>query len=130
MDPENNKYALMSIEEEDLASENVAASQALAVAPRKLDASASPFRMVVDPIMREDLKKALFHLIDHHDESLAAYVADGKLSLDSYKEYIELFSRSLRETMESQEGVMYLLRSVGIDLNQDKVNLQPEWRWN
>ena len=45
--------------------------------------------------MRAALKQALFDLIDHHDDTLAAYVSQGKLSLESYKEYIELFARAL-----------------------------------
>lgn len=92
--------------------------------------SASPFKVVVDPAMRAAIKKALFELIDHHDESLAGYVTDGKLALDSYKEYIELFARALRETMDSPEGVLYLLRSAGFDdVGPEGVNLHPEWRW-
>ena len=92
--------------------------------------SASPFKVVVDPAMRAAIKKALFDLIDHHDESLAGYVTSGKLALDSYKEYIELFARALRETMESPEGVLYLLRSAGFeDVDSEGVNLYPEWRW-
>ncbi len=97
--------------------------------PVKLHAGASPFRLVVDPVMRQRLREALFRLIDHHDDSLASYVADGKLALESYKEYIELFARSLRETMDSEEGVRYLLRSVGFESDDEKINLQPEWRW-
>ena len=92
--------------------------------------SASPFKVVVDPAMRAAIKKALFDLIDHHDESLAGYVTGGKLALDSYKEYIELFARALRETMESPEGVLYLLRSAGFeDVGPEGVNLRPDWRW-
>lgn len=121
----------VEVEAEELNGDTVATtSSALAVTKRGISAGASPFRVVVDPTMREDLKRALFHLIDHHDEALAAYVSNGELSLDSYKEYIELFSRSLRETMESREGVLYLLRSVGINnSHQEEVNLSPEWRW-
>ena len=97
--------------------------------PAKLSAGASPFRLVVDPAMRAALREALFRLIDHHDESLATYVADGQLALESYKEYIELFARSLRETMDSEEGVRYLLKSAGFETEGEKINLQPEWRW-
>ena len=96
---------------------------------RNLNASASPFRLVVDPTMRADLRRGLFHQIDHHDTALAGYVSEGKLSLDSYKEYIELFARSLRETMDSREGVLYLLRCAQVELGEEQVNLQPEWRW-
>lgn len=96
---------------------------------RQVPAGASPFRLVVDPEMRANLRRGLFELIDHHDASLAGYVADGKLALDSYKEYIELFARSLRETMDSREGVLYLLRCAGVELGEEQINLQPEWRW-
>ena len=79
--------------------------------------------------MRHDLRRALIDLIDYHDETLAEHFAEGKLALDSYKEYIELFARSLRETMESREGVSYLLRSVGFDVPAHQINLHPELRW-
>ena len=94
-----------------------------------LDPTASPFKLVVDPVMRQRLRQALFDLIDHHDASLATYFTDGKLSLESYKEYIELFARSLRETMETREGVAYLLKVTGLEIPMDQINLQPEWRW-
>ncbi len=95
-----------------------------------LDPGASPFKVVVDPQMRLSIRKALFDLIDHHDEALAGYFAQGKLSLESYKEYIELFARSLRETMESREGIQYLLKSAGFDeVHAEDINLTPEWRW-
>jgi hypothetical protein len=95
-----------------------------------LDPSASPFKIVVDPLMRASIKQALFDLIDHHDEALASYISQGKLSLESYKEYIELFARSLRETMESREGVLYLLKSAGLNgVAPEAVNLNPDWRW-
>ena len=79
--------------------------------------------------MRAQLKRALIDLIDNHDEALAAHFADGKLALESYKEYIEIFARSLKETMESREGVSYLLPAVGFDVKPEEVNLQPELRW-
>ncbi|MDB6147875.1 MAG: hypothetical protein JWO45_1539, partial [Spartobacteria bacterium] len=72
---------------------------------------------------------ALIDLIDYHDDALAENFAEGKLTLDSYKEYIELFARSLKETMESREGVSYLLRSVGFEVQPQEINLQPELRW-
>ncbi len=113
-----SKYALMPVEEATLTT------------PPPVQAGASPFRVVVDPVMRSALREALFDLIDHHDEHLAAYVTQGKLALDSYKEYIELFARSLRETMESPEGVLYLLKSAGVEgVDTQNVNLRPEWRW-
>jgi len=79
--------------------------------------------------MRLQLRRALIELIDNHDEALAAHYSDGKLALDSYKEYIEVFARSLKETMESREGVSYLLRAVGFDVAPENVNLRPELRW-
>ncbi len=95
----------------------------------KADHSATPFKVVIDPKVRTELRRALIDLIEYHDEALAEHFAEGKLSLDSYKEYIELFARSLKETMESREGVMYLLRSVGFDVPADDINLHPELRW-
>jgi hypothetical protein len=95
----------------------------------RADAGASPFRTVIDPQMRLQLRRALIELIDDHDEALAAHYADGKLALESYKEYIEIFARSLKETMESRPGVSYLLRAVGFDVPPEQVNLQPELRW-
>jgi hypothetical protein len=95
----------------------------------KADATATPFKLVIDPKVRLDLRRALIDLIDYHDETLADQVAEGKLDLDSYKEYIELFARSLKETMESREGVSYLLRSVGFEVPAPDINLHPELRW-
>ena len=97
--------------------------------PAVPDASASPFKVVVDPQMRAQLRRALIELIDNHDEALAAHYADGKLALESYKEYIEVFARSLKETMESPAGVSYLLRAVGFDVPPEQVNLRPDLRW-
>ena len=95
----------------------------------KPDPGATPFKVVLDPKLRMDLRRALIDLIDYHDEALAENFADGKLALESYKEYIELFARSLKETMESREGVSYLLRSVGFEVSAEEINLQPELRW-
>jgi hypothetical protein len=93
------------------------------------DAGATPFKVVIDPKLRLELRRALIDLIDYHDEALAENFADGKLMLESYKEYIELFARSLKETMESREGVSYLLRSTGFDVPPHEINLDPELRW-
>lgn len=95
----------------------------------KPDPGATPFKVVLDPKLRMDLRRALIDLIDYHDEALAENFAEGKLALESYKEYIELFARSLKETMESREGVSYLLRSVGFEVNAEEINLDPELRW-
>ena len=95
----------------------------------KPDPGATPFKIVVDPEMRLKLRRALFELIDYHDEALAEHFSEGKLALESYKEYIELFARSLKETMESREGVSYLLRAVGFDVRPEEINLQPDLRW-
>ncbi len=96
---------------------------------KAVDPGASPFKMVVDPALRNHLKSALIDLIGNHEEWLAEMVAQRRLSLDSYKEYVELFARSLKETMETREGVAYLLGYAGFEVNPDHVNLNPEWRW-
>ena len=93
------------------------------------DAGATPFKVVVDPEMRLKLRRALIELIDYHDEALAEHFAEGKLELESYKEYIELFARSLKETMESREGVAYLLRAAGFEVPPQEINLSPVLRW-
>src|SRR5436190_437935 len=95
----------------------------------KPDPGATPFKIVIDPKLRMDLRRALIDLVDYHDDALAENFSEGKLVLDSYKEYIELFARSLKETMESREGVSYLLRSVGFDVKPEEINLHPELRW-
>ena len=98
-------------------------------APGNPDPGATPFQIVIDPKVRLDLRRALIDLIDYHDEALAEHFAEGKLALDSYKEYVELFARSLKETMESREGVSYLLRSTGFEVPLGEINLRPELRW-
>ncbi|HEX8281305.1 MAG TPA: hypothetical protein VF551_08000 [Chthoniobacterales bacterium] len=108
----------------------VAAEQTLARRePTIPHPGSTPFKVVVDPEMRAKLRRALFELIDYHDEALAEHFAEGKLALDSYKEYIELFARSLKETMDSREGVAYLLRAVGFEVPAEEINLDPELRW-
>ena len=97
--------------------------------PGRPDAGATPFKIVVDPEMRVKLRRALIELIDFHDEALAEHFAEGKLALDSYKEYVELFARSLKETMESREGVAYLLRAIGFEVPPAEINLDPDLRW-
>lgn len=98
-------------------------------APIPSDPSANPFKLVVDPAMRVRLRRALFDLIESHDQELARYVAEGSLALDSYKEYIELFAHSLKQTMGSREGIAFLLRSCGFEVKKDEINLEPETRW-
>ncbi|MDQ2660043.1 MAG: hypothetical protein M3Y03_06450, partial [Verrucomicrobiota bacterium] len=90
--------------------------------PSLPDPGATPFKVVVDPEMRLKLRRALIELIDYHDEALAEHFAEGKLELESYKEYIELFALSLKETMESREGVAYLLRAVGFEVPPHDIN--------
>jgi len=97
--------------------------------PALSDPAASPFKIMVDPAMRTRLRDALFELIENHDRELARNFSEGNLALDSYKEYIEIFAQSLKQTMESREGVDYLLRSCGFDVKADEINLQPEIRW-
>src|SRR5205814_5000820 len=123
------KLTLMATESHDF--EIVSATHAPALQKRlaKPDAGANPFKIVIDPKVRHDLRRALVDLIDYHDEALADHFAQGKLALDSYKEYVELFARSLKETMESREGVSYLLRSVGFEIPAEEINLNPELRW-
>ncbi len=93
------------------------------------DPAANPFKLVVDPVMRARLRRGLFNLIENHDEELARHVSEGRLALDSYKEYVEIFARSLKETLESREGVVYLMESCGFKVKLDEINLQPETRW-
>ncbi len=97
--------------------------------PIPSDPGANPFRLVVDPVMRIRLRRALFDLIESHDLELARYVSDGTLALDSYKEYVELFARSLRDTMNSRDGIAYLLEACGFQVDKTEINLQPETRW-
>lgn len=97
--------------------------------PLPTDAGANPFKLVVDPVMRFKLRRALFEMIETHDHELSRYVSDGALALESYKEYIELFARSLRETMSSKEGIAYLLEYCGFEVKKDDINLTPETRW-
>lgn len=93
------------------------------------DPGANPFRLVVDPVMRVKLRRALFDLIESHDQELSKYVSEGSLALDSYKEYIELFAHSLKQTMGTPEGVAYMLQSCGFEVSKGEINLQPETRW-
>ena len=97
--------------------------------PIPSDPGANPFKLVVDPAMRIRLRKALFDLIESHDQELARYVGEGSLALDSYKEYIELFAHSLKQTMGSRDGIAYLLKSCGFEVTKEDINLQPETRW-
>ena len=97
--------------------------------PVPSDPGANPFKLVVDPAMRLRLRRAIFDLIESHDQELARYVSDGSLALDSYKEYIELFAHSLKQTMSSRDGIAYLLQACGFEVNKDDINLQPETRW-
>ncbi len=97
--------------------------------PLPVDPAGNPFRLVVDPIMRIRLRRALFEMIENHDTELARYVSEGSLALDSYKEYVEIFSHSLKQTMGTGEGVAYLLRACGFEVNDSEINLQPETRW-
>jgi hypothetical protein len=93
------------------------------------DASSNPFKLVVDPAMRVRLRKAIFDLIENHDACLAEYVANGNLSLDSYKEYIEIFAKSLHDSMGTEEGVKFLLDSCGFQVDPESINLKPQVRW-
>jgi len=101
----------------------------LSNAPSPTDPAANPFRLVVDPAMRARLRDALFGLIENHDAQLADHVAGGELALESYKEYIEIFAHSLKQTMECAEGVGYLMESCGFKVAPETINLRPEMRW-
>ncbi|MEI9898370.1 MAG: hypothetical protein WDN28_32055 [Chthoniobacter sp.] len=70
--------------------------------------------------MRVRLRRALFELIESHDQELSRYVGEGSLALDSYKEYIELFAHSLKQTVSSREGVAYLLQAMRLRLEQGR----------
>ena len=97
--------------------------------PMPSDPGANPFKLVVDPVMRVKLRRALFEMIESHDQELARYVSEGSLALESYKEYIELFAHSLKQTMSSREGIAYMLQACGFEVKKDDINLQPETRW-
>ena len=97
--------------------------------PLPSDPGANPFKLVVDPVMRVRLRRALFDMIESHDQELARYVGEGTLALESYKEYIELFAHSLKQTMSSPEGVTYLLQACGFEVKKGDINLTPETRW-
>ena len=97
--------------------------------PVPADPAANPFRLVVDPVMRMRLRRALFDMIENHDMELARYVSEGALALDSYKEYIELFAHSLHNTTGTAEGVAYLLEACGFRVEKEAINLVPEIRW-
>ena len=101
----------------------------LANEPLPSDPGANPFKLVVDPVMRVRLRRALFDMIESHDQELARYVGEGTLALESYKEYIELFAHSLKQTMSSAEGVAYLLQACGFEVKKEDINLTPETRW-
>jgi len=72
------------------------------------------------------MRRALIELIDNHDEGARRPIIPMETGAESYKEYIEVFARSLKETMESAAGVSYLLRAVGFDVPPEEVNLHPE----
>ncbi|CAN5357377.1 hypothetical protein BH09VER1_BH09VER1_28940 [soil metagenome] len=112
-------------------SDNEVVPFTLDVAPAEMpsDPGASPFKLVVDPVMRERLRRALSLMIENHDQELARHVGEGRLALDSYKEYIEIFANSLKQTMESAEGVNFLMQSCGFEVKADDINLKPETRW-
>ena len=93
------------------------------------DPAANPFKLVVDPVMRQRLRRALFEMIESHDEELARYVSDGSLALESYKEYIELFAHSLKKTMADREGITFLMEACGFNVSKELINLEPETRW-
>ena len=70
-------------------------------------------------------------VIDEHPlpEIPPVRAREGSLALDSYKEYIELFAHSLKQTMGSRDGITYLLQACGFEVTKEDINLQPETRW-
>lgn len=94
-----------------------------------IDPMENPFKVVVDPAVRARLLQAISELIDSRDQELATHVGEGVLSLDSYKEYIELFARNICETLGSKDGVSYLMESCGFHIPDEEINLQPQPRW-
>ena len=75
--------------------------------------------------MRVRLRRAIFDIIESHDQELARYVGEGSLALDSYKEYIELFAHSLKQTMSRREGVAYLLAGLRLRGGQGRHQSPP-----
>lgn len=93
------------------------------------DPHASPFKLVIDPALRERLRKALLDLIENHDSELEKYAAEGFLELASSKEYVELFARYVRDTLGTADGVAYLLTACGFTVPPAQVELNPQTRW-
>lgn len=92
--------------------------------------SGSPFRRVIDPDLRDSLQEALVRLTEDHQHQVSYMVENGQLSVDSYKEYVELLARFLRDTIGSKAGVKYLLDACGLtDATEEEINLEPELRW-
>ena len=92
--------------------------------------TANPFRRVIDPDVTTALQEALARLVHDHQLQVAYMVESGQLEVGSYKEYVELLSRFLRETIGSKAGVKYLLDSCGLEgATEDSINLNPELRW-
>jgi hypothetical protein len=90
----------------------------------------SPFRRVLDPEIREALQEALLRLIDDHQRQVSYMVESNQLHVDSYKEYVELLARFLRETLGSRAGVKFLLDSCGLEgSTEEEINLEPDLRW-
>ena len=92
--------------------------------------SGNPFRKVIDPDVSESLEAALIRLVEDHQRQVAYMVESGQLEVGSYKEYIELLARFVRETIGSKAGVKYLLDSCGLEgATEEDINLEPELRW-
>jgi len=87
----------------------------------KADPAATPFKVVIDPKLRLDLRRALIDLIDYHDDALAEHFAEGKLALESYKEYIELFARSLKEWKAAKAFLIYCVRLASTSLRRKSI---------
>ena len=59
------------------------------------DSSANPFKLVVDPVMRVKLRRALFELIENHDEELARYVCDALVLPSDYEPWALVVSEAM-----------------------------------
>jgi hypothetical protein len=92
--------------------------------------SGNPFRQVIDPEVSAALQSALTRLVEDHQRQVAYLVESDQLQVGSYKEYVELLARFVRETIGSKAGVKYLLDSCGLEgATEETVNLEPELRW-
>lgn len=91
--------------------------------------SGNPFKVKFDPDVLGKVNEAVRVMMERYDTELAMGFAEGRLSVDSYKEYIELLAHSLRETMSTPAGVRHLFEACGFNVPEQEINLAPEVRW-